>query len=109
MYACVLSYSSCVWLFVTLWALVHQALSMGFSRPWEYWSGLPSPPPADLPDQGSISPTFAGGFFTNATWEAQEYIYPSLIKNNLPLKTRDKTAIRPNNPTTGHVPSGNHN
>ena len=30
-------------------------LSMGFSRQ-EYWSGLPFPPPGDLPDPG-ISPT----------------------------------------------------
>ena len=30
----------------------HQAaLSMGFSRQ-EYWSGLPFPPPVDLPDPG---------------------------------------------------------
>ena len=27
-------------------------LSMEFSRP-EYWSGLPCPPPTDLPDPGS--------------------------------------------------------
>ena len=32
---------------------VHQApLSMGFSRQ-EYWSGLPCPPPQDLPDPGT--------------------------------------------------------
>ena len=31
----------------------HQApLSMGFSRK-EYWSGLPCPPPGDLPDPGT--------------------------------------------------------
>ena len=37
-------------LFVTLWTLTHQVpLSMGFSRQ-EYWSGLPCPPPGDLPD-----------------------------------------------------------
>ena len=43
---------SCVWLFVTPWTVAHQApLSMGFSRP-EYWSGLPFPPPGDLPDPG---------------------------------------------------------
>ena len=36
--------------------VVHQApLSMGFSRQ-EYWSGLPCPPPGDLPDSG-IEPT----------------------------------------------------
>ena len=33
----------------------------------EYWSGLPSPPPGDLPDPGieplsSVSPALAGGF-----------------------------------------------
>ena len=39
-------------LFVTLWTVAHQApLSMGFSRQ-EFWSGLPCPPPGDLPDPG---------------------------------------------------------
>ena len=47
-----LSCFSCVWLFATLWTEAHQApLSMGFSRQ-EYWSGLPCPPPEDLPDSG---------------------------------------------------------
>ena len=46
-----------------------------FSRQ-EYWSGLPCPPPGDLPDPGIepwslASPALAGGFFTpSATWEA---------------------------------------
>ena len=41
-----------VQLFVTLWTIVCQALpSMGFSRQ-EYRSGLPFPPPGDLPDPG---------------------------------------------------------
>ena len=41
-----------IWLFVTPWTVAHEApLSMGFS--WqEYWSGLPCPPPGDLPDPG---------------------------------------------------------
>ena len=52
MCACMLSRFSGVWLFVTLWRVAHQApLSMGFSRQ-EYWSGLPRPPPGDLPDPG---------------------------------------------------------
>ena len=35
---------------VAPWTVAHQAhLSMGFSRQ-EYWSGLPRPPPGDLPD-----------------------------------------------------------
>ena len=37
---------------VTSCMAAHQApLSMGFSRQ-EYWSGLPCPPPGDLPDPG---------------------------------------------------------
>ena len=39
-------------LFATPWTVAYQAsLSMGFSRQ-EYWSGLPFPPPGDLPDPG---------------------------------------------------------
>ena len=44
---------------------------MGFFRQ-EYWSGLPCPPPADLPDPGIdpvslMSPALTGGFFTTST------------------------------------------
>ena len=60
---------------VTPWTVAHQApLSMGFTRQ-EYWSGLPCPPPEDLPALGLepmslTSPALAGGFFTNCTtWE----------------------------------------
>ena len=46
-----------VWLFVTLWPVVHQApLSMGFSRQ-EYWRGLPFRTPGDIPNTG-IEPEF---------------------------------------------------
>ena len=48
------------------WTAAHWALqSMGFSRQ-EHWSGLPFPPPGNLPDPGikSTSPALAGGFFT---------------------------------------------
>ena len=39
-------------LFATPWTVARQApLSMGFSRQ-EYWSGLPCPPPGDLPYPG---------------------------------------------------------
>ena len=65
---CVQSLSH-VQLFGTPWTAAHQAsLSMEFSRQ-EYWSGLPCPPPGDLPDPG-VEPTSlmssasAGGFFT---------------------------------------------
>ena len=46
-------------LFVIPWTVAHQApLSMGFPRQ-EHWSGLPFPPPGDLPDPGiePASPT----------------------------------------------------
>ena len=49
---------------------------MGFSRQ-EQRSGLPCPPPGDLPDSGIepmslMSPALAGRFFTTSTtWEAQ--------------------------------------
>ena len=38
---------------------------MGFSKQ-EYWSGLPFPPPGDLPDPGiePASPALPGRFFT---------------------------------------------
>ena len=41
-----------VWIFATPWTVAQQApLSMGFPRQ-EYWSGLPCPPPGDLPNPG---------------------------------------------------------
>ena len=57
---------SYVRLFVTPCAVACQVpLSIGFPRQ-EYWSGLPFPPPEDLPEPGikSLSPASAGGFFT---------------------------------------------
>ena len=56
-------------LFVSPWTVTRQApLTMGLSRQ-DYWSGLPFPPPGDLPDSGiepasPESPAPAGGFFT---------------------------------------------
>ena len=48
---CVFSLSV-VYDYVTPWAVAHQApLSMEFSRQ-EHWSGLPCPPPGDLPNPG---------------------------------------------------------
>ena len=59
---------------MTPWTVGCQApLSMGFSRQ-EYWNGLSSSSPEDLPDPGIeplslTSPALAGGFFTtSATW-----------------------------------------
>ena len=66
--ACMLNCFSHVQLFGTPWTIAHQApLSMRFPRQ-EYWSGLPCPPPGDLPDPG-IKPTS----LTSATWEAHPF------------------------------------
>ena len=75
---CMLSRFSHVQLLVTPCTVARQApLSMGVTRQ-EHWSGLPCPPPEDLPDPGIeptclASPALAGRFFTTAaTWEAPE-------------------------------------
>ena len=48
----VLSYSVVFQLFAIPWIVAHQPpLSMEFFRQ-EYWSGLPCPPPGDLPNPG---------------------------------------------------------
>ena len=73
----VLSRISYVQLFAILWTIAHQALLyMGFSRQ-EYRSGLPCPPPRDLPDPviepSSLYVSWIGRwvFTTGATWKAQ--------------------------------------
>ena len=63
---------------------------MGFSKQ-EYWSGLPCPPPEDLPDpkiklMSLMSPALAGGFFTtNATWEALKLLLSKAPKQHTGL------------------------
>ena len=70
-HACMLSHFIHVQLFGTPWTVACQVpLSMGFSRQ-EYWSGLPFPPPEDLPHLGIKpaplkSPKLAGRFFTTS-------------------------------------------
>ena len=45
-------YHSVVFKCLRPWTVAHQAsLSMGISRQ-EYWSGLPCPPPGNLPNPG---------------------------------------------------------
>ena len=84
-----LSHFSRVWLCVTLWTLVCQApFFMKFSRQ-EYWSGLPCPPPGDLPDPwmktvSPGSPALAGGYFTtSATWEVHIVLIVHVFKNSV--------------------------
>ena len=75
-HTCMLSCFSRVRLSATPWTVARQApLSLGCSRQ-EYWSGLPCPPPGDLPDPGIepaslMSPALEGEFFTSSgPWEA---------------------------------------
>ena len=81
-----------VQLFATPWTVAHQVpLSIGFSRQ-EYWSGLPFPPPGDLPNQGIeprflMSPAQACRFFsTSVTWKAYKFRM-KIIKNHMDLRT----------------------
>ena len=72
-------------------------LSVGFSRQ-EYWSGLPFPPPGDLPDSGieAVSPALVGRFFTTELpgirlgplkWSLETIMVPvSRIKTTLNYK-----------------------
>ena len=91
MCARVLSHFSRVRLFVALWTVACQdPLSMGFSRQ-EYWSGLPCPPPEDLPDPGIepislTSPALSGGFFiSSATWEAHICVCVCIYKKYMDI------------------------
>ena len=84
MHACMLSCFSHVRLFVTLWAVAHQApLSMRFSRQ-EYWSGLSCPTPGDL-----LSPGIEASFLRSLHWQAgflaqKEQVVECLAWDNIP-------------------------
>ena len=76
--------------FVTPWTVNCQApLSMGVPRQ-EHWSGLPFPPPEDLPDLGiepvsPASPAMAGRFFTiEPSGEPSQY---SRIRERITINT----------------------
>ena len=72
MHACMLSCFTCVQLCATLWTAACQApLSMEFSRQ-SYWSGLPCPPPGDLPDAEGKPPSLK----SNLHWQANSLPLP---------------------------------
>ena len=88
MCACVLSHISHVQPFATPWPVALQApLSVGFSRQ-VYWSGLPRPPPEDLPDLGfeSASLMFPARrlFTSSAMWEASSWVTQLIIAELVP-------------------------
>ena len=72
-------------LFAAPWTIAHQAsLSMEFSRQ-EYWSGLPFPPPRDLPNPGIKPASLASAdrFFTTALPGEPLYHLPTIVVNAL--------------------------
>ena len=77
----------------TPWAVGCQApLSMGCHRQ-EYWSGLPFPPPGDLPDPGintSVFPVLGGRFITTMPQGPTTFPMRSLKKEMMIFKYKDK-------------------
>ena len=71
-----------VHLLVIPWTVAHQApLSMGFSRQ-EYWSGLPCPPPGDLPNQRiePMSPALqADSFLSEPAGKPESFLEVEII------------------------------
>ena len=70
---------------LTPWTVVHQAsLSMGIPKQ-EYWSGLPCPPPRDLPDP-EMEPMFLAWQVDSFTTEPPEKVislFGVVLKGNL--------------------------
>ena len=98
---CVLSHYICVQLFEALWTIALQApLSMGFSRK-EYWSGLPFPPPRDLPNPGiepHVSCLSCIGVWVLYHWRylgSPELSYMKIQKRNLLLGERERDHLEP--------------
>ena len=86
---CMLSRFSRVRLFVTPWAVAHQApLSVGFSRP-EYWTGLLSPPPGILPTQGLNLCLLCLLHWQACSWQYswghQANTFPAITETSAPL------------------------
>ena len=105
---CLCSLFSCVWPFVTLWTVAHQAPLSMESPGQEYWSGLPCLLQGIFLTQGpTCISCIAGGFFTAEPLGKPQYlltfpnvggkkarkiypllIYPSNFIVNLVLQTR---------------------
>ena len=87
-----LSHFGLVQLFLTLRTVAHQApLSTGFSRQ-EYWSGLLSPPPGDLPNPGikpRSSPLQVDSLLSEPPGKPMSVITPHLLPNCLPKMSLD--------------------
>ena len=83
---------------------------MGFSRQ-EYWSGLPFPPPADPPDQGTEPASVASPAL--ARWQSDSFttVLPGKPADTTPARMRAHTRAHTHTHTHTHTeevkPSGN--
>ena len=109
-YVCMGSRFSRVQLLVTAWTVARQVpLSVGFSRQ-EYCSGLPFPPPGDLPNWGTkpqslISPALAGRCFTaSITWEAPATTEATTMRN-LQLESSPRLTQLEESPRSSEEPA----
>ena len=90
---------SCVRLFTTPCTVAHQApLSLGFSGQ-EHQSGLPCPPPGDLPDSGIepvflMSPALAGRFFTTSATKKPHRLSQVCLFSTPPSSQDPAQAVR---------------
>ena len=91
---------------VTPWTVACQApLSMGFSRQ-EYWSGLPFPPPGDLPDR--VSNLQVDSLPSWTTWKAHTVLtsvlnYESIKRAILSKDTFICTLLKMNKIFIAHI------
>ena len=96
--SCMLSFQFCLTLCNPVDFGRQAPVSMGFSRQ-EYWSGLPFPPPGDLPDPGIepnslTSSALANQLFsTSGTWEALTLLN-SYQKTEFPGGNKKKVQLK---------------
>ena len=90
----------------------HALLSMGLPGQ-EYWSGLPFPPPEDVPDPGikPTSPALGGGFFTTVPSEKPLSLshlsqnlscVPEVLQENYLHFTPDRGSVSPLGHSASH-------
>ena len=91
---CLLNHFDRVQLFATLWTIACQApLSMGFSRQ-EYWSGLPCPPPGELPNSG-IKPASPGSLALQVNSSPLSHLGSPSLEKHLRAKETVRTGWTP--------------
>ena len=85
----------------TLWTAARQALlSMGFSRQ-EYWSGLPCPPPGDLPNPGIALQTNS---WPLSHWRSPIYFIESVNSVYMSIPVHPTSSLAPWNPYICSLP-----